>query len=116
MVQLSGKQSRLPTQISGGERQRVALARSLVLEPQVLLLDEPLSALDPKLRKQMRKELKEVQRRVGIAFLFITHDQEEALSMSDRLAVMNARKARADRHARVSFTPARVALRCRVSR
>jgi len=89
LVQLSGKESRLPNQISGGERQRVALARSLILQPQVLLLDEPLSALDPKLRKQVRKELKEVQRRVGIAFLFITHDQEEALSMSDRLAVMN---------------------------
>ncbi len=90
LVQLSGKESRLPNQISGGERQRVAVARSLILEPQMLLLDEPLSALDPKLRKQMRKELKDVQRRVGIAFLFITHDQEEALSMSDRLAVMNA--------------------------
>lgn len=90
LVQLSGKQSRLPSQISGGERQRVAVARSLILEPEMLLLDEPLSALDPKLRKQMRKELKDVQRRVGIAFLFITHDQEEALSMSDRLAVMNA--------------------------
>jgi ABC-type Fe3+/spermidine/putrescine transport system ATPase subunit len=90
LVQLSGKESRLPNQISGGERQRVAVARSLILEPQMLLLDEPLSALDPKLRKQLRKELKDVQRRVGIAFLFITHDQEEALSLSDRLAVMNA--------------------------
>ena len=89
LVQLSGKESRLATQISGGERQRVALARSLVLEPQVLLLDEPLSALDPKLRKQMRVELKNIQRRVGITFVFITHDQEEALSLSDRLAVMN---------------------------
>jgi ABC-type Fe3+/spermidine/putrescine transport system ATPase subunit len=89
LVQLSGKESRLPNQISGGERQRVALARSIVLEPQVLLLDEPLSALDPKLRKQMRTELKSLQRRVGISFLFITHDQEEALSMSDRMAVMN---------------------------
>jgi spermidine/putrescine transport system ATP-binding protein len=89
LVQLSGKESRLPGQISGGEKQRVALARSLVLEPKVLLLDEPLSALDPKLRKQMRSELKNLQRRVGIAFLFITHDQEEALSLSDRMAVMN---------------------------
>ncbi len=89
LVQLSGKESRLPSQISGGERQRVALARSLVLEPQVLLLDEPLSALDPKLRKQMRSELKNLQRRVGIAFLFVTHDQEEALSLSDRMAIMN---------------------------
>jgi ABC-type Fe3+/spermidine/putrescine transport system ATPase subunit len=89
LVQLSGKEDRLPNQISGGERQRVALARSLVLEPKVLLLDEPLSALDPKLRRQMRLELKLIQRRVGIAFLFITHDQEEALSMSDQIAVMN---------------------------
>jgi ABC-type Fe3+/spermidine/putrescine transport system ATPase subunit len=89
LVQLSGKETRKPHQISGGERQRVALARSLVLEPKVLLLDEPLSALDPNLRKQMRGELKNLQRRVGIAFLFITHDQEEALSLSDRMAVMN---------------------------
>jgi ABC-type Fe3+/spermidine/putrescine transport system ATPase subunit len=89
LVQLTGKEGRLPNQISGGERQRVALARSLVLEPQVLLLDEPLSALDPKLRKQMRGELKNLQRRTGISFLFITHDQEEALSLSDRMAVLN---------------------------
>ena len=89
LVQLAGKESRRPAQLSGGERQRVALARSLVLEPDVLLLDEPLSALDPNLRKQVRAELKAIQRRVGIAFLFVTHDQEEALSLSDRLAVMN---------------------------
>jgi ABC-type Fe3+/spermidine/putrescine transport system ATPase subunit len=90
LVQLAGKGSRYPAQLSGGERQRVALARSLVLEPEVLLLDEPLAALDPKLRKQMRVELKELQRRVGITFLFVTHDQEEAMSMSDAMAVMNA--------------------------
>jgi spermidine/putrescine transport system ATP-binding protein len=90
LVRLTGKASRYPAQLSGGERQRVALARSLVLEPEVLLLDEPLAALDPKLRKQMRLELKEMQRRVGITFLLVTHDQEEALSMSDQLAVMNA--------------------------
>ena len=89
VVQLTGKESQLPKQLSGGEKQRVALARSLVLEPAVLLLDEPLSALDPALRKQMRAELKSLQRRVGIAFLFITHDQEEALSLSDRIAIMN---------------------------
>ncbi|MBZ5602795.1 MAG: ABC transporter ATP-binding protein [Acidobacteriia bacterium] len=88
-VRLSGKESRLPAELSGGERQRVALARSLVLEPDVLLLDEPLSALDPLLRKQVRAELKDLQRRVGVAFLFVTHDQEEALAMSDRIAVMN---------------------------
>ncbi len=88
MVQLSGKERRYPLEISGGERQRVALARSLVLEPEVLLLDEPLAALDPALRKQMRGELKDLQRRVGVTFLFVTHDQEEALTLSDRIAVM----------------------------
>ncbi len=89
LVQLAGKESRYPSELSGGERQRVALARSLVVEPQVLLLDEPLSALDPSLRQQVRAEIKSLQRRVGIAFLFVTHDQEEALSVSDRVAVMN---------------------------
>jgi ABC-type Fe3+/spermidine/putrescine transport system ATPase subunit len=89
LVQLTGKEKRLPQQLSGGEKQRVALARSLVLQPKVLLLDEPLSALDPKLRKQMRNELKKLQRSVAITFLFITHDEEEALSLSDRMAVMN---------------------------
>jgi len=88
-VQLGDKASRMPSQLSGGERQRVALARALAPEPDVLLLDEPLSALDPQLRKQVRAELKDLQRRVGVTFLFITHDQEEALSMSDRIAVMN---------------------------
>ena len=89
LVQLTGKESRMPSQLSGGEQQRVALARSLVLEPEVLLLDEPLSALDPNLRKSVRLELKSLQRRTGITFVFITHDQEEALSLSDRIAVMN---------------------------
>ena len=89
LVQLSGKRDRPPAELSGGEKQRVALARSLVLEPQLLLLDEPLAALDPNLRKQMRAELKAVQRKTGITFLFVTHDQEEALSMSDKVAVMN---------------------------
>jgi ABC-type Fe3+/spermidine/putrescine transport system ATPase subunit len=92
LVRLTGKEARFPNQISGGERQRVALARSLVLRPKILLLDEPLSALDAKLRKEMRYELKKLQRAVGIAFLFITHDQEEALSLSDRVAVMNKGK------------------------
>lgn len=89
LLQIAGKETRLPSQLSGGEKQRVALARSLVLEPEVLLLDEPLSALDPQLRKQVRVELKSLQRRVGITFLMVTHDQEEALSMSDHIAVMN---------------------------
>lgn len=92
LVQLGAKGDRLPAKMSGGERQRTALARALVLAPEVLLLDEPLSALDPKLRKQMRLELKELQARVGITFLFITHDQEEALSLSDRIAVMHKGK------------------------
>lgn len=90
LVRMKGKEKRRPAELSGGERQRVALARSLVIQPEVLLLDEPLAALDPKLRKQMRMELKEMQRRVGITFLLVTHDQEEALSMSDQIAVMNA--------------------------
>ncbi len=89
LLQLAGKESRYPQQLSGGEKQRVALARSLVLEPEVLLLDEPLSALDPQLRRQVRLELKSLQRRLGITFLLVTHDQEEALSLSDRIAVMN---------------------------
>ncbi|MFL6417562.1 MAG: ABC transporter ATP-binding protein [Bryobacteraceae bacterium] len=89
-VQLTGKESRYPRELSGGEKQRVALARSLVLQPKVLLLDEPLSALDPQIRKQIRHDLKELQRRVGITFLFITHDQEEAMAVSDRIAVMKA--------------------------
>jgi len=89
LVRLGGKGARYPSQISGGERQRVALARSLVVEPEVLLLDEPLSALDPKLRKQVRSELRGLQKRVGVTFLFVTHDQEEALSISDYIAVMN---------------------------
>jgi spermidine/putrescine transport system ATP-binding protein len=92
LLQLAGKESRYPSQMSGGEKQRVALARSLVLEPELLLLDEPLSALDPQLRKKVRVELKSLQRRVGITFLMVTHDQEEALSLSDQIAVMNKGK------------------------
>src|SRR5579863_1661775 len=91
-VRLSGKESRKPSALSGGERQRVALARSLVLAPDVLLLDEPLSALDPNLRRQVRSELKQLQRRVGTTFLFVTHDQEEALAMADRITVMRSGK------------------------
>jgi len=92
VVQLAGKESRFPAQLSGGEKQRAALARSLVLKPDVLLLDEPLAALDPQLRKQMRAELKALQREAGIAFLFVTHDQGEALSLSDRVAIMHKGK------------------------
>ncbi|HZO54469.1 MAG TPA: ABC transporter ATP-binding protein [Bryobacteraceae bacterium] len=90
LVQMGHKASSRPTQLSGGEKQRVALARSLVLAPDVLLLDEPLAALDPNLRKQVRGELKALQRRTGVTFLMVTHDQEEALSMADTVAVMNA--------------------------
>ncbi|HEX3690878.1 MAG TPA: ABC transporter ATP-binding protein [Solirubrobacteraceae bacterium] len=90
LVELGGYASRRPQQLSGGQQQRVALARALVLRPAVLLLDEPLGALDAKIRKQLRLELKALQEEVGITFVFVTHDQEEALSMSDRVAVMSA--------------------------
>jgi putative spermidine/putrescine transport system ATP-binding protein len=90
LVELAGIGERRPAQLSGGQRQRVALARALIGQPQVLLLDEPLGALDLKLREQMQTELKALQRRLGITFLFITHDQHEALSMSDRIGVFNA--------------------------
>jgi putative spermidine/putrescine transport system ATP-binding protein len=90
LVQLPGVGDRRPAALSGGQRQRVALARALIGQPQVLLLDEPLGALDLKLREQMQSELKALQRRLGITFLFITHDQHEALSMSDRIGVFNA--------------------------
>ena len=89
MVRLTGLGSRKPTQLSGGQRQRVALARAIVNEPQVLLLDEPLGALDFKLRQEMQIELQHVQREVGITFVYVTHDQEEALAMSDRIAVLS---------------------------
>src|SRR5579863_7527931 len=89
LVRLSGLGDRKPVQLSGGQRQRVALARSIVNEPEVLLLDEPLGALDLKLRQEMQSELKRIQQEVGITFIYVTHDQEEALTMSDRLAVLN---------------------------
>ncbi len=89
LVELPGFERRKPNQISGGQAQRVALARALINRPAVLLLDEPLGALDLKLRKQMQVELKRIQREVGITFLYVTHDQEEAMTMSDRIAVMN---------------------------
>jgi putative spermidine/putrescine transport system ATP-binding protein len=91
-VRLEGYGERKPSQLSGGQRQRVALARALVNRPSVLLLDEPLGALDLKLREQMQIELKALQRAVGITFIFVTHDQEEALTMSDRIAVFNQGK------------------------
>src|SRR6266581_2824704 len=89
-VALTGLEDRKPGQLSGGQQQRVALARALVVEPRVLLCDEPLGALDRKLRQQMQFELKELQRTLGLTLVFVTHDQEEALAMSDRIAVMNS--------------------------
>ena len=92
LVGLEHRADRVPANLSGGEKQRTALARALVVEPELLLLDEPLSALDPALRKRVRLELKQLQKQLGITFLFITHDQEEALSLSDQIAVMNKGK------------------------
>ncbi|HEY8015944.1 MAG TPA: ABC transporter ATP-binding protein [Dongiaceae bacterium] len=92
LVKMTGLGGRRPSQLSGGQQQRVALARALANHPEVLLLDEPLSALDLKLRQEMRSELKNLQRRTGITFVFVTHDQEEALTMSDRIAVMSKGK------------------------
>ncbi|MEO7118293.1 MAG: ABC transporter ATP-binding protein [Candidatus Limnocylindrales bacterium] len=89
MVRLEGYERRKPSQLSGGQRQRVALARAIINQPKVLLLDEPLGALDLKLRQEMQIELKEIQQRVGITFVYVTHDQEEALTMSDRIAVFD---------------------------
>ena len=89
LVELPGYEKRKPNQLSGGQQQRIALARALVNNPQVLLLDEPLGALDLKLRKQMQVELKRIQGEVGITFIFVTHDQEEAMTMSDRIAVLH---------------------------
>jgi spermidine/putrescine ABC transporter ATP-binding subunit len=90
LVQLTGREKHRPSMLSGGQQQRVALARALVMNPRVLLLDEPLGALDQKLRKEMQVELKRIQEQVGITFVYVTHDQEEALSMSDRVAVMSS--------------------------
>lgn len=89
MIQLEGYEERMPNELSGGQKQRVAIARAAINNPKVLLLDEPLGALDLKLRKQMQLELKQLQRELGITFIYVTHDQEEALTMSDRIVVMN---------------------------
>ena len=97
MVKLAGFEDRRPGQLSGGQRQRVALARALVNEPKVLLLDEPLGALDLKLREQMQEELKALQKQLGITFVFVTHDQGEALSMADRVADLQRGQHRAGR-------------------
>ena len=112
LVDLKGRENGKPKQLSGGQQQRVALARALVNTPRVLLLDEPLGALDLKLRKQMQLELKRIQREVGITFVHVTHDQEEAMTMADTIAVMNRRQ---DRAARVADRAVRAAARRRSS-
>ncbi len=107
MVQLQGKRDRLPAQLSGGEQQRVALARALINRPAVVLLDEPLSALDHQLRREMQVELKTIQEQVGLTFVCVTHHQEEALTMSDRIAVMNGgRVLQVGRPGEIYETPA----------
>ena len=105
LVQLEGRERARPRQLSGGQQQRVALARALVNRPEVLLLDEPLGALDLKLRTDMQSQLKDLQRSVGVTFCYVTHDQGEAFSMSDRVAVMNLRPAGAAGHARGHLPP-----------
>ena len=90
LVQLEGQEQKYPHQLSGGQQQRVALARGLIMEPDVMLLDEPLSNLDAKLRRIMRREIREIQRSLGMTMLYVTHDREEAEEISDRMAVMIA--------------------------
>ena len=111
LVHLDGMEQRKPNQLSGGQQQRVALARALVNRPKVLLLDEPLGALDLKLRQAMQIELKDIQSEVGITFIYVTHDQEEALTMSDRIGVMDDGKllqvGSARRHLREPGQPVR---------
>ena len=116
MVRLPGSEKKLPSQLSGGQQQRIALARAIVFEPNVLLLDEPLSALDANMREEMRVEIKKIQKATGITAIFVTHDQEEALSMSDQIVVMNAGVDRADRHARRGLRHAGNRLRRRFPR
>ena len=116
MVRLEGYDERKPSQLSGGQRQRVALARALVNRPRVLLLDEPLGALDLKLREEMQIELKAIQQQVGITFIYVTHDQEEALTMSDRLAVFNAGRIEQLGHAGRGLRAAGDAVRGRLRR
>ncbi len=105
LVELTGSENRAPNQLSGGQQQRVALARALVMEPKVLLMDEPLSNLDAKLREQMRTEIRRIQQQFGITSVYVTHDQIEAMTLSDRIVVMNEGDHRAGRHADRSLPP-----------
>ena len=107
MVRLSGLEDRRPAQLSGGQQQRVALARAIVIDPAVLLCDEPLGALDKKLRQQMQFELKSLHRRLGLSLIYVTHDQEEALTMADRIGVMRAGGGSCNRARRATSTTAR---------
>ena len=116
LVGLSEQADRYPHQISGGQQQRVALARALAIEPQVLLLDEPLSALDAKVRAQLRDQIRRIQLEVGITTLFVTHDQEEALAIADRVGVMRGGPARAARAAHRGLLPPGHPVRGRVRR
>ena len=104
LVELDGKEGHYPNQLSGGQRQRVALARALVVEPRFLLLDEPLSALDARIRKSLRDQIREIQRRLGLTTIFVTHDQEEALTLSDRIFVMNQGKVEQEGAAEIVYT------------
>jgi spermidine/putrescine transport system ATP-binding protein len=116
LVQMQGREKRKPKQLSGGQQQRVALARALVNHPKVLLLDEPLGALDLKLRQAMQLELKRIQEQVGITFVYVTHDQEEALTMSDRIAVMDGGRCCRSADPRGDLRPPADAVRRRLHR
>ena len=111
LVQLSGLEKRYPAQLSGGQRQRVALARALAIEPRVLLLDEPFGALDAKVRNDLRRWLREIHDKTGHTTVFVTHDQEEAMELADRVVVMSQGQDRADRHARRDLRQAELAFR-----
>ncbi|WP_293761383.1 ABC transporter ATP-binding protein [uncultured Aquitalea sp.] len=104
LVELKGKENHYPHELSGGQRQRVALARALVVEPRILLLDEPLSALDARIRKNLREQIRDIQRRLGLTTIFVTHDQEEALTMSDRIFVMNQGRVEQEGRAEMVYT------------
>ncbi len=116
LVELQGLAGRYPRELSGGQQQRVALARALVTEPRVLLLDEPLSNLDAKLRDRLRIELRALQRRLGLTTVFVTHDQAEAMALSDRIAVMSKGRLVETRHAGGNLQPAAKPLRRRIRR